>query len=63
MPALAAALRPAGLLVAALATMAGLTLIWIARLSADRYLYVSELGATGEPIGRASCRERVSRSV
>ncbi|MFB2580673.1 DUF998 domain-containing protein [Herbiconiux sp. P15] len=49
MPALVAALRPAGLLLAAAATLTGLTLIWIARLSADRYLYVSELGATGEP--------------
>jgi hypothetical protein len=44
-----AVLRTIGLLLAALATATGLTLIWAARLSADRYLYVSELGATGEP--------------
>lgn len=44
-----AALRPWGLVLAALGTVAGLALIWVARLSADRYLYVSELGATGEP--------------
>lgn len=44
-----AALRPWGLMLAAIATVTGLSLIWAARLSADRYLYVSELGATGEP--------------
>lgn len=34
---------------AALGAATGLVLIWVARLGADRYLYVSELGATGEP--------------
>jgi hypothetical protein len=43
------ALRVAGLSAAAGCAAAGLVLIWIARLSADRYVYVSELGASGEP--------------
>jgi hypothetical protein len=42
-------LRAVGLGVAALLTASGLVLIWLARLSADRYLYVSELGAAAEP--------------
>jgi hypothetical protein len=42
-------LRALGLAVAALLTAAGLAIIWSARLSADRYLYVSELGAEAEP--------------
>jgi hypothetical protein len=35
--------------VATALTLTGLGLIWSARLAADRFLYVSELGATGEP--------------
>jgi len=42
-------LRAAGLAAAAVLTAAGLVLIWVARLSADRFLYVSELGASVEP--------------
>lgn len=41
--------RAAALTVAAALAAVGLILIWVARLSADRYLYVSELGAAGEP--------------
>ncbi|GLK15807.1 DUF998 domain-containing protein [Herbiconiux flava] len=41
--------RAAALTLAAALAAAGLVLIWVARLSADRYLYVSELGAAGEP--------------
>jgi hypothetical protein len=41
--------RAAALLVAAVLAATGLTLIWVARLSAGRYLYVSELGAIEEP--------------
>ena len=42
-------LRTIGLSMAALLAGSGLVLIWVARLGADRFLYVSELGATGEP--------------
>ena len=42
-------LRAVGLVIAALMAGSGLVLIWVARLSADRYLYVSELGAETEP--------------
>ncbi len=42
-------LRAVGLALAASLTAAGLVLIWVARLSADRFLYVSELGAAAEP--------------
>lgn len=42
-------LRAAGLAAAAVLTLVGLVLIWVARLSADRFLYVSELGAAAEP--------------
>jgi hypothetical protein len=41
--------RAAALTLAAALAAVGLILIWVARLSADRYLYVSELGAIGEP--------------
>ena len=41
--------RAAGLVAAAVLAGTGLVLIWVARLSATRFLYVSELGATGEP--------------
>lgn len=41
--------RAAGLGLAALGTLAGLGLIWGARLAATRFVYVSELGAAGEP--------------
>ncbi|MGD8194488.1 DUF998 domain-containing protein [Herbiconiux sp. P18] len=41
--------RAAGLALAAVLAGTGLVLIWVARLSATRYLYVSELGAAGEP--------------
>jgi hypothetical protein len=34
---------------AALAVLAGLGLLWGARIAADRFVYVSELGADGEP--------------
>lgn len=42
-------LRTAALVIAAAAALTGLVLIWAARLSATRFLYVSELGADGEP--------------
>ncbi|ARJ06212.1 hypothetical protein GCM10010988_14150 [Cnuibacter physcomitrellae] len=42
-------LRTAALVIAAGAALTGLVLIWVARLSATRFLYVSELGADGEP--------------
>jgi hypothetical protein len=42
-------LRVAMLSLAATAALTALVLIWIARLSATRFLYVSELGADGEP--------------
>ncbi|MGA1835853.1 DUF998 domain-containing protein [Herbiconiux sp. 11R-BC] len=41
--------RSGMLWLAAAAAGAGLGLIWVARLSASRFLYVSELGADGEP--------------
>ena len=41
--------RAAALTLAAALAAVGLILIWAARLSADRFLYVSELGADGEP--------------
>ncbi|MCS5713862.1 DUF998 domain-containing protein [Herbiconiux sp. CPCC 205716] len=41
--------RAAALILAAALAAIGLVLIWVARLHADRYLYVSELGAIGEP--------------
>ncbi|WP_291051139.1 DUF998 domain-containing protein [Herbiconiux sp.] len=41
--------RAAVLWVAAALATTGLVLIWVARLSADRFLYVSELGAAVEP--------------
>lgn len=41
--------RAAGLALAAVLAGSGLVLIWVARLSATRFLYVSELGAAGEP--------------
>jgi hypothetical protein len=43
------ALRTTGLVAAGLCALTGLSLIWIARASVDRFLYVSELGAEGEP--------------
>ncbi|GAA2238873.1 DUF998 domain-containing protein [Herbiconiux moechotypicola] len=43
------AARVAGLAVAATSAATGLVLIWVARLSADRFLYVSEMGAPEEP--------------
>ncbi len=42
-------LRSGMLWLGALSAAAGLGLIWAARLSASRFLYVSELGADGEP--------------
>src|SRR5690349_18397812 len=45
---LPAGVRMVGLWVAAAMAATGLALIWSARLAADRFLYVSELGATGE---------------
>ena len=41
--------RAAVLALACVLALTGLGLIWAARLSADRFLYVSELGAVGEP--------------
>ncbi|WP_440708288.1 DUF998 domain-containing protein [Herbiconiux sp. YIM B11900] len=42
-------LRVTVLGIAAALTATGLVLIWVARLSADRFLYVSEMGAAVEP--------------
>ena len=46
-----ASLRPTQILlgIAALAVLVGLGLLWGARIAADRFVYVSELGADGEP--------------
>jgi hypothetical protein len=48
---LAASPRAARILLAtaAAAVLAGLTLLWGARIAANRFIYVSELGADGEP--------------
>ncbi|WP_382307906.1 DUF998 domain-containing protein [Herbiconiux sp. UC225_62] len=46
---LPAVVRSSMLWVAALLGATGLALIWVARIAAARFLYVSELGATGEP--------------
>ncbi|SDZ50404.1 DUF998 domain-containing protein [Herbiconiux ginsengi] len=46
---LSAVARSALLGVAALVGAIGLALIWVARIAAARFVYVSELGATGEP--------------
>ncbi|MDO9397036.1 MAG: DUF998 domain-containing protein [Herbiconiux sp.] len=43
------ALRSTGLVLAALLAATGLVLIWVARVVADKFVYVSELGAAGEP--------------
>ncbi|MCS5734392.1 DUF998 domain-containing protein [Herbiconiux daphne] len=43
------AARTAALAAAAVLAATGLALIWVARIAANRFVYVSELGAQGEP--------------
>lgn len=46
------ALEPSGALLGSAFVLAALVIIWVARLSQGRDLYVSELGAAGQPTAR-----------